>query len=304
MLPSPTERVIALSSQGLSEPEIIQTLRQEGYNPIQVDGAMREALRGAATGAQPRPAQRYAPAQQYGPPVQEYAPPAPAGPARRPGPPRPYPAYDEEFPDEQEQAPAYARPGPTPQPQPGQVPEPPMDFDDFRNANSELGFPEIPGREPAPREIARPRARMLPPEDDLDEEEEPELRPMPRFAARDRTRGEARLEKRNMIEELTEGVVEEKWTDFRRRMDEMSMMFQQLSQRISSLEEKIGMSHEEKNKDLLEVEGKIDNYKQTMDEIESRMESIERAMKDSLTPMMQTLRSLSDTLKVMKEKRV
>ncbi len=183
-----------------------------------------------------------------------------------------------------------------------------MDFDDFRNANRDLDFPEIPGREPPPQEpIARqpirPPARMLP-EDELDEEEEePELRPMPRFAARDRTRGEARLEKRNMIEELTEGVVEEKWTDFRRRMDEMGMMFQQLSQRISSLEEKIGMSHEEKNKDLLEVEGKIDNYKQTMDEIESRMESIERAMKDSLTPMMQTLRSLSDTLKVMKEKR-
>ncbi|RLJ05577.1 MAG: hypothetical protein DRP18_02770, partial [Candidatus Aenigmatarchaeota archaeon] len=43
----PTQRVIDLSSKGLSEPEIIKVLKKEGYTPVQVDAAMKEALRGA-----------------------------------------------------------------------------------------------------------------------------------------------------------------------------------------------------------------------------------------------------------------
>jgi hypothetical protein len=42
---APTGRVVTLSSQGISEPEIIQTLKNEGYSPLQVDQAMKEALR-------------------------------------------------------------------------------------------------------------------------------------------------------------------------------------------------------------------------------------------------------------------
>lgn len=42
---APTGRVVTLSSQGVSEPEIIQTLKNEGYSPLQVDQAMKEALR-------------------------------------------------------------------------------------------------------------------------------------------------------------------------------------------------------------------------------------------------------------------
>jgi prefoldin subunit 5 len=120
---------------------------------------------------------------------------------------------------------------------------------------------------------------------------------------RERPSGEGRQEKRRMIEELTEGVVEEKWQDFRRRIDDMSSMFQQLNQRISIIEQKLGQAQGEKKSDLLEIEGKIDTYKQSIDQIQSRMESVEMAMKDSLTPMMQTLRSLSETIKALKEKK-
>jgi|GEM_PF-709151 len=303
VMPSPTERVMTLSSQGLSEPEIIQTLREEGYTPVQVDTAMREALRGVAAGTGPgmQPARQ----QRYSPPVQREYTPA----ARRPQPPRPYaepqPAY--EFPEEEaEEEPLAGYPSRTQKTQqpPSQapLPEPPLDFEDFKRTNKDLGFPEIPGTE-LPQERMR-QARMPPEQPEEEFEDEEEERPIPRFVPRERARGEDRHEKRRMIEELTEGVVEEKWQDFRRRIDDMNSMFQQLNQRISVLEQKLGQTQGEKKSDLLEIEGKIDTYKQSIDEIQSRMESVERAMKDSLTPMMQTLRSLSETIKALKEKRV
>jgi prefoldin subunit 5 len=281
VMPSPTDRVITLSSQGLSEPEIIQTLREEGYTPVQVDNAMTEALRGAAAGgppAQPRP-------RQY--PQREYPPQGYGPPARRPAPRpllEPQPDYDEFANEEPEQPMPGYQPGRMP-PGQGLSPEPPVDFEEFKRTNKDLGFPEIPGRE-----------------EELPEEEMEQ--PITRFPVRDRTRGEMKQEKRRMIEELTEGVVEEKWSDFRKRVDDMNDRFQQLNERISTLEQKIGQAQGEKKSDLLEIEGKIDTYKQTMDEVESRMESVERAMKDSLTPMMQTLRSLSDTIKSLKERKV
>lgn len=43
------ERVATLSSQGFSEPEIIKTLRDEGYSPMEVDKAMKTALKSATT---------------------------------------------------------------------------------------------------------------------------------------------------------------------------------------------------------------------------------------------------------------
>lgn len=52
----PTGRVLQLSSQGVSEPEIIQTLKSEGYTPLQVDQAMKDALKssvGTSTGTAP-----------------------------------------------------------------------------------------------------------------------------------------------------------------------------------------------------------------------------------------------------------
>ena len=286
-MPSPTSRVLTLSSQGLSEPEIIQTLRQEGFSPVQVDTAMREALRGAASGAGPaaRPAgPRYVQQQEYEP--QEYRP-------RRPEP----PSLDE-FPEE---APPYPRQQRTQLPP---IPQPPMDFEEFKRSNRELGFPEIPGREAEddiPRRGMEPEERMprprMRPEDEFAEEDEE--RPISRFGPRNRDRGE----KRHAIEELTEGVVEEKWQDFRRKIDDMSSMFEQLNERISALEQKLGQAQGEKKSDLVEIEDKIDTYKHSIDEIQSRMESVEHAMKDSLTPMMQTLRSLSETIKALKDRK-
>ena len=200
-MPAPTERVVALSSQGLSEPEIIQAMKQEGYSPVQVDGAMREALRGAAAGGMQQPAPRYAPPQRT-----EYAPPARGYPPERRPQPRPYapqPAVYDDVPEEEEDQPGYAPPQKAQLTRPPMGPdspgEPPLDFEQFKRSNKNLGFPEVPGRE----------ARE---EDELPEdEEEPEIRPIPRLPNRDRTPRDMKQEKTRMLEELTEGVVEEKF---------------------------------------------------------------------------------------------
>jgi len=303
VMASPTERVSSLYSQGLSEPEIIEVLKQEGYGPIQVDRAMTEVLRGAATGM-PRPAPRQA---------QRYEPPAPAPmaqmeyPSRRP--PAGPPSYSQDlYAESAPEEPAYPPPAPQQQPPGRFMPgEPPLDFEEFKRANKDLGFPEIspqPERAldmPESRPEFRPaRPGMMDMDDLPDDDDEP---PIQRMMRRDRPLSEARLEKRHMLEELTEGVVEEKWTDFRKKVDDLNAMFQDLNQRISGLEQRLGMSQNEKRSDLMEIEEKIDTYKKSIDGVESRMESVERAMKDSLTPMMQTLRSLSETIKTLKEKR-
>jgi len=69
----PTQKVLALSSQGFSEPEIVKKLREEGFSPLQVDRAMTDAMRsGAAAKPPPTPAPPQPPAQQP-----SYAPPSP-----------------------------------------------------------------------------------------------------------------------------------------------------------------------------------------------------------------------------------
>jgi len=60
----PTERVVSLSSQGISEPEIIRSLRDEGFSPLEVDRAMKQALRsgaGMSSSAPPMPPQSQLP---------------------------------------------------------------------------------------------------------------------------------------------------------------------------------------------------------------------------------------------------
>ncbi|MEM5812492.1 MAG: hypothetical protein QW286_02120, partial [Candidatus Aenigmatarchaeota archaeon] len=263
---------------------------------VQVDNALKEALRGAATGSgygMQAPQPRYAPVPS---PREYYQPPVPRKTM--------HPAYaesNEPYPQEEYQPQAHPRAYSKIEPS---VPEPPLDFEDFKRSNSSLGFPEIPTPEKEPvREIPSIRPKRFAPEETEEEmEEEEEFRPLPRIR-RERTRSEVREERKRAFEELAESVVEEKWADFRKRIGEINSRFQEINERVSALEEKISQMQGEKRTDVMEIEQKLDSYKHTMDEIDTRMEAIEKAMKDSLTPMMQTLRSLSETIKALKERK-
>lgn len=132
----PTERVITLSSQGFSEPEIINTLKKEGYNPQQVDKAMKDALKGAAGGI-PRPAQ---PPQEPQRPIEETA------------------GIPEQVPRELElPRPEVPRPEPiTPEPpRAGLPPEPRPIREEGLEPPGMPGLPEMPQEEPIPR-LGRP----------------------------------------------------------------------------------------------------------------------------------------------------
>lgn len=67
----PADRVASLSSQGMSEPEIIRTLRSEGYSPIEVDSAMKDALRSAVRPGPARIAPPPTPTRGFGAPPEE-----------------------------------------------------------------------------------------------------------------------------------------------------------------------------------------------------------------------------------------
>lgn len=63
----PTDEVRALSSRGVSEPDIIRNLRREGYSSTEIDQAMKEALRSRISGDFYRPVNEYGEAS-LGPP--------------------------------------------------------------------------------------------------------------------------------------------------------------------------------------------------------------------------------------------
>jgi hypothetical protein len=72
---NPISEVQLLSSRGLSEPEIIETLRREGYSTNEIDSAMKDALRSRISGGyQPAPQQMPPPRRDYMRPEEQYAP--------------------------------------------------------------------------------------------------------------------------------------------------------------------------------------------------------------------------------------
>ncbi len=268
----PAGRVMSLSSQGIPETEIIRMLRNEGYTPADVDTAMKQALRGAVSGAQP--------ASQPGAPLQEQ----PAQPASQPG------------------APLQEQPA-QPVPYSREVPGPPV-------PSQPLEAPPVSGTPPpgAPPGLAMP---PLPGEPGF-EFSEPGLPAPPtspgaagegfiQGLSEPATRDDVREDKRRAIEELAEGIVEEKWSEFKSDIGGIQAQLGDLQARISALEQSAHNAGAEKKSEFDTIDTKIDTYKQSMGDVSSRMEAMENAMKDTMTPMMQTLRSLSDAVKSLKK---
>ncbi len=260
---TPTERVRSLSSQGLSEPEIIKVLKEEGYTPSEADKAMKEALKGAVKT----------------PPTQ------PAGFAREEQPPAAPGTKERLFSGEMTSP---------------ELPSTPVPYEEFERIGrgpKEGGRPDLPefpgeaGSKPPAEEYKEPEF-----ERELEEE-------IPRLPESGRSRREKRYEKRREIEELAETIVEEKWETFRKEMDDVITRFRELEGKITSLEQNVNRLQGEKKTELEEIKNKIDTYKDSISEASSRIEAVERALKDSLTPMMQSIRSLSDAIKTFKTKK-
>jgi len=279
-----TARVSALSAQGLSEPEIIRSLKSEGYSPMEVDGAMKQALR-TAVGAE-RPV---APQPQ---PIPRAAPPLPQ---MEPGPMPPTQA-DRRRIFAEETLPPPARP-----PQRA-LPTPPLTIDEMQRMQKTGTGLELPDNLDEPDEPL-PGATPGGPGDEFKIPGIGEGQmPLPGTPPRPRQpRPEGMIGRRD-FEEVAEAIVEERADIFRREVDGVSDEIKRLDAKLHLLEERFHRIETSKRSEIDEIKGSITGYKESMGEVSARMESVERAMKDSMTPMMQTLRALSEAVKDLKKK--
>jgi len=236
------ERVSSLSAQGLSEPEIIRELRTEGYTPMEVDSAMKQALRSAVDSPQAyrQPAQM---------PPEAMGPMPPSGADRR-----------RIFPEEAAQ--------------PSQL-KPPFALDEMqrleRGRPAEL--PELPGiGPPLPGES---------PEDDLiipglGDDISQMTAPVPA----QRQGGQAASKRQ--LEEMAEAIVEEKAEFFRSELDQVMDEIKKLEARLQVFEERFNKIDSSKKTELDRIMTSITDYKESIVDISARMESVEKAMKDSI----------------------
>lgn len=255
------ERVRELSMQGLSEAEILRSLRAEGYGPGDVDQAMRGVLRESVAGAPPR---------------------RPMAPEMEP-PRQPAPRGMDMFPEERQRPPGDLEMAEFP---PGRFAPPEEEFEEAPPAR---GW-RPPEAAPAPP-AWRGREELPPEEEEFPDEELPPLPPPP--GARRRPHVE-----RGEMEEIAESIVEERVRTIEGEISELSRRLEAVSSKIADMES--GARRGTGPSGVEEIKAGMESYKTSIGELSERTEAMERAIKDSLTPMMQSLRSLSETIKVMK----
>ena len=281
----PVDRVMALSSQGYSDPEIIRSLRDEGYNPTEVDKALKEALKSTISPMRPRFPQQENPQIDF----------------QRPEP-RPYPGREpepEEYPDEPmaerpqlERPPQRRMPQQPQQPQqrpmgqrPGPGPGPSPEFDEQPRPVGDLGLPDMPGLRPS-----RPKMQAQDYQSGgYDEqgypqgEQEPEI---PRLGHQSKSG--------SRMEEIAEAVVEE-------RFSIVDVDIQSLKNELAELK-RLGAGKPGESKELSSMQGKFEDFDRRLTSMSTKLEALEKVMKDSLAPMMETMRTLADTVRDMKER--
>lgn len=258
------ERVRELSMQGLSEAEILRSLRAEGYGPGEVDQAMRGVLRESVAGAPPRR-----------PMAPEMEPP------RQPG-----PRGMEAFPEERQRPPGDLEMAEFP---PGRFAPPEEEFGEEPEAPPARGW-RPPEAAPAPPAW---RGREPPEEEEFPDEELPPLPPPPGSRRRPSV-------ERGEMEEIAESIVEERVRTLEGEISELSRRLDAVSSKMADMES--GARRGTGPSGVEEIKAGLESYKTSIGELSERTEAMERAIKDSLTPMMQSLRSLSETIKVMKGK--
>ncbi|MBU0530628.1 MAG: hypothetical protein KKC05_03050, partial [Nanoarchaeota archaeon] len=239
---APVNRVMSLSSQGMSDQQIIQTLRTEGYTPAEVDTALRESVRSSVN---PMPPHQPEPARM---------PPAPRDTYREPMRRQPdlmdmerRPRFDMPEEPDRSNIPDSLR-----------MPEIPRSHDDF----------DIPGRSEDDLDIGMRDDLDVPPPRDLPGFRERE--PMQRLDPRRRPRN-----KRMELEELAEGVADEKWSDFETETSDIRNEVKDLSERIIIIERTIRNLQGKKNTEIEEIKTTIDTYKQSLNEVGEKMEGME-----------------------------
>lgn len=170
----------------------------------------------------------------------------------------------------------------------------------------------LPQQRPVPGETFRPLPRQPYSEDEFgfpdERRTEQDLPQLPTFNFRppDEFRGQEPAAKRStmerqQMEEITEAIVDDKWRNFEKEVNNMNSRMNQIMLRIDSIENMVNQLKGTEKNEIEDIKTNIGKYRENLVEMSSKMESIERAMKDSMTPMLQTLRSMSDAIRTMKK---
>jgi len=104
------------------------------------------------------------------------------------------------------------------------------------------------------------------------------------------------------LEEVVEGIVSDKWSEFEERLGMFEKRDVQLQGQIEDLRKKVSLVE----KSLQEREGtyvgKLDEFGDSMDNIEGRIGSIEKIFKEFIPGITQNIRTMSELVEKSKEK--
>jgi DNA repair exonuclease SbcCD ATPase subunit len=103
-----------------------------------------------------------------------------------------------------------------------------------------------------------------------------------------------------IIEELVEGVVEEKWQKLTEKLDRYEEKFEKIDEITKQLESKIDVKRDEFP--TKEIEGKITDFSTRLEDLEARIGGLEKAFRQFLPSLTRNIENLSNIIHEMKER--
>ena len=164
-----------------------------------------------------------------------------------------------------------------------------------------VGEEEKPAREPRRREeeVYEPpaeheeRARAEPPL--FEGLEETAMEPLTDFS-------EELPKPEVVIEELVEGVVEDKWKKFDDKIDKFNREFDNVRGELKQFEQKLRAARE--NEDMKEVDIEVREINNRLDELDARIGGLEKAFKQILPSMTRNIENLSQMIHELKGEKI
>lgn len=163
--------------------------------------------------------------------------------------------------------------------------------------------PEMSRRPPTP--LGYPPERLITPEEESRPPSLDELRASMSYQGQrtPQMRGPETPMQEITIEELIEGIVNERWQEFEERLNDFEKKDLQLQSEIEDVRKKfkeIDAVISERDKGLT---GKLDDFGGSMENIEGRIGSIEKVFKEVLPDLTENIKAMSEVVEKIKEER-
>ena len=108
------------------------------------------------------------------------------------------------------------------------------------------------------------------------------------------------IEPEVMLEELVEGIIEEKWGRFEDRLKKVDDSFDRIRAEIKQFEVRLDQSKRESP--ARDIDGKISGISEQLEDMEARVGGLEKAFKQFLPSLTRNIESLSQMIHEMKER--